>query len=107
MPRYIYECKKCENQHQEIHGMSENPKIKCPECKGDCYRAIQPVNGFVRGNCYLNKKDCKKQSNLALLRDSDPYSKHRVPGETDDMINKIKHGGKGKKTVPINGLKKK
>jgi len=107
MPQYIYECDKCEDQHHEIHNMQEDPKVKCPECGGGCFRVIQPVEGYVRGNCYLNKKDCKKQSNMALLKDDDPYGTHRAPGETDDMISKIKHGGKGKKMIPVNGLKKK
>lgn len=107
MPQYVYECEKCGNSHLEIHSMSEDPKIKCPECKSPCFRAIQPVHGYVRGNCYMNKKDCKKQANLALLKDDDPYAKHRVPGERDDLIGKIKNSDKNKKSVPISGLKKK
>lgn len=107
MPQYLYECDSCGDQHHEIHGMTEDPKIKCPECKCDCYRVIHPVQGFVKGNCYLNKKDCKKQANLSLLQDNDPYTRHRVPGEKDDLINKIKNGDKKKKSVAISGLKKK
>lgn len=104
MPQYIYECEKCGDSHREIHGMTKNPKIKCPKCQSKCFRAIQPVQGYVRGSCYLNKTDCKKQAMLSKLKDDDPYTKHRIPGETDDLINKIKKGKKSK-PVSVNGLK--
>ena len=107
MPQYVYGCEECGDEHYEIHSMQEDPEIKCPECGSKCSRVIQPVQGYVRGNCYLNKKDCKQQANMALLQDNDPYAKHRVPGERDDLINKIKNSGKNKKSVPISGLKKK
>ena len=106
MPLYVYECDKCEDQHHETHTMQEDPKIKCPKCGGPCFRAIQPVQGYVRGNCYLNKKDCKQQSQLALIKDDDPYKQHRVPGEAEDLVNKVKRGDRKKKIVPISGLKK-
>jgi len=107
MPLYTYECEKCENTHHEIHSMKKDPKIKCPKCGSACFRAIQPVHGYVRGNCYLNKKECKSQASMALLNDHDPYAKHRQPGERDDLINKIKKGDRKKKSVAISGLKKK
>ena len=107
MPQYVYECDECGDSHFEIHSMKKNPKIKCPKCESSCFRAIQPVQGFVKGNCYLNKKDCKQQANLALLKDNDPYARHRVPGEKDDLISRVKKGDRKKKSVPISGLKKK
>lgn len=106
MPQYMYECEKCSNSHYEIHSMSEDPIITCQKCGGECFRAIQPVNGYVRGSCYLNKNDCKKQATLHTLKENDPYARHRQPGEKDDLISKMKNGGKNKKSVSVNGLKK-
>lgn len=97
MPRYVYECEKCEHSHTEIHGMKDDPKIKCSKCQGACFRVVQPVRALVRGNCYFNKKDCKTQSTIATLKENDPYAKHRVPGEKEDMITKIRNKGKSKK----------
>lgn len=90
MPRYIYECDSCGHSHEEVHSMSENPEILCPECSHVCFRAIQPAQGFVKGNCYLNKKDCKKAAAISKLQEDDPYSKHRQPGEADELVSRIK-----------------
>ena len=32
MPRYDYECEKCGNVQEEVHGMKESPKVKCVKC---------------------------------------------------------------------------
>lgn len=39
---YDYKCSTCGEEHQEIHGMMEEPKIKCSvkKCKGICYKVI-------------------------------------------------------------------
>ena len=103
---YIYECEECGDSHSETHNMNEDPKILCPKCKKLCFRAIQPVTGYVRGNCYLDKPGCKKAMNIATLKDNDPYGGHRQPGEVDDLVTKIKHGDKGKISVGVNGTKK-
>lgn len=96
MPQYMYECDQCGESHTEIHKMTEDPDIICPECNVKCFRAIQPVQGFVKGNCYLDKKGCKKAAELATLTDDDPYKQHRQPGETDDLVSKIKNRDKHK-----------
>ena len=31
---YSYKCEKCGEVFTESHGMNENPKVKCPLCKG-------------------------------------------------------------------------
>ena len=101
MPQYIYECEKCGDSHLEIHSMKEDPQIKCPKCKTICFRAVQPVRALVKGNCYLNKKDCKKQAAMATLQDNDPYKKFRQPGEKEDLISKIKNSGKKRKSFKM------
>ena len=105
MPQYVYECEECGDAHFEIHSIKDDPEIKCPKCDAPCFRVIQPVHGYVKGNCYLNRSECKKQANLSLLQDDDPYSRHRQPGEKDELISKIKKGKKGK-PIQINGLNK-
>jgi len=106
MPHYVYECEECEDTHSEVHSIQEDPEIKCPKCNKKCFRVIHPVTSLVRGNCYKNKKDCKKQATLSTLQDADPYKNHRVPGEKEDLINKLKNSGKNKVSVPVSGQKK-
>lgn len=90
MPTYTYECEKCGQTQSQIHSMKDDPEIICPKCKTKCFRVIQPVYGYVKGNCYFNKKDCKKQATLATLKECDPYKKCRQPGETDELISRLK-----------------
>ena len=102
----MYECEKCGDTHSEVHGMKDDPIIKCPKCKEECFRVIHPITAYVKGNCYKNKNDCKQQAVLSTLQDADPYANHRVPGEREDLVNKLKNAGKNKVTIPINGQKK-
>ena len=101
MPRYVYECQKCGSSHDEFHSMSEDPLIKCSKCKAKCFRAIQPIRPLIRGNCYLNKTDCKAQAALSTLQDSDPYARHRQPGEKDELISQLKNKNKAKKSIKV------
>lgn len=77
----------------EQHGMNDKPQIKCPVCG---IAAVMTWHGteptfYIRGNCYLNKGDCRRQMDLHLLETgNDPYKKYRKPGETDDLKSKLK-----------------
>ncbi len=45
MPIYEYECTKCGNELEIVHGISEKPKRKCPDCGGKLKRLIS-LNSF-------------------------------------------------------------
>ncbi len=46
--RYDYLCSKCDIREEHIHGISENPEIKCPKCKKKMERMISAsVGGFI------------------------------------------------------------
>ena len=48
MPTYDYQCEKCEIREEHIHGISEEPEIKCPECKKKMVRLISlSAGGFI------------------------------------------------------------
>lgn len=32
MPTYDYQCPKCDNLIEQFHGMTQSPRVKCPEC---------------------------------------------------------------------------
>lgn len=84
----------------ERHGMQETPEYKCPVC-GD--KAVMSsygvdVTGFIRGNCYLNRQDAKKQMDLRLLETGqDPYKHMRQAGEVDHLKQKLRGKVKDKK----------
>ncbi len=45
MPIYEYECTKCGNEMEIVHGISEKPRRKCPDCGGRLKRLIS-LNSF-------------------------------------------------------------
>lgn len=84
----------------ERHGMQENPEYKCPVCGGKAVVSSWGVDvtGFIRGNCYLNRSDAKKQMDLRLLETGeDPYAGMRQPGEVDHIKQKLRGKVKPKK----------
>jgi len=38
MPTYIYNCPKCGQETEAIHGMNENPQVVCQQCGASCVR---------------------------------------------------------------------
>lgn len=77
----------------EQHGMNDNPQIKCPVCKIGAIRTWYGVSlhGYIRGDCYKNRDDCKRQMDLRLLESgNDPYAHMRQSGEVDDLKKRLK-----------------
>ena len=72
---------------------------ECPVCDGESRKVIQRTEGYIRGNCYLDTKGCKKDMNLWKLQNDDPYGYMRPPGEKDELIAKIKRNGKPKPKI--------
>lgn len=49
MPSYDYECTKCEHVQEELHRMSESPKIKCEKCGSKSKKKITTGYQFNMG----------------------------------------------------------
>jgi hypothetical protein len=83
----------------ECHGMDEKPEIKCPVCNGKAMRSAHGMNapkGHIRGQCYLNRADQRRQMDLRTLEaGKDPYAHMRESGEVDHLKNQLQ--GKVKK----------
>jgi hypothetical protein len=83
----------------------EQEAMVCPRCKGSntirTYEGYDVV-GYIRGNGYLDKAGCKRDMNVFTLTEKDkdtgksldPYDHMRQPGEADDLVTKIRKGGK-------------
>lgn len=121
MPRYNYvcskECKKPQSSGpivfqdvssgravwEETHGMFETPNITCPLCGAPARKTLEGVAApvsYVRGNCYLNRDDCRKQMDLhALETGRDPYASFRQPGEVDHIKTQLKKPKRNRKII--------
>jgi putative FmdB family regulatory protein len=47
MPTYEYKCSQCGTILEVFHGMSANPEIQCPACKGEVERIIGAGAGII------------------------------------------------------------
>lgn len=49
MPRYDYVCRDCGDEHEETHGMTASPEVKCWECGGsNTFKAVQACGIIAR-----------------------------------------------------------
>jgi putative FmdB family regulatory protein len=94
MPIYDYKCGKCSTEKRAFifeaqRGMTEKIKIKCPKCG-----SVDTEQHFGMVPMFYVKKGRRRDMNLHKLQNDDPYAKYRVPGEKDDLVHRLKKGGK-------------
>lgn len=77
-----------------LHGMDEKREVKCPACGDSAVKIIGRSTFYFPGNCFLNKKDCKRQMMLHKLKTNDPYGHFRPEGDKEELIKKLKRGDK-------------
>lgn len=49
MPAYDYQCRKCAEVIEVTHKISEEPNIRCPECRKKCQRIISMSTFVLKG----------------------------------------------------------
>lgn len=135
MPKYNYKCDKCKisNLNDElidslkiwydhnkenvldqplvfevIHGMHETIEITCPICSSKCNKTLygSNVEGYIKGNGYLDRSGCKRDMNLHTLINNDPYGGMRQSGEVDYIKDNLKKAGQFKSNKKHYGPKK-
>jgi len=47
MPTYEYECTKCEKQFEIVQRITDEPKKRCPDCRGKVFRLISGGGGII------------------------------------------------------------
>ena len=99
MPTYDYFCNKCNYVEEQIHGISENPEIKCPECKKKMERLFSPNAGgfiFKGGTPSINdrekrlrkKKSEKLRKKQEEHRADSPHVQPNISGvQTDSWLD--------------------
>lgn len=104
MPTYEYECEKCGHRFELFQSMKEEPKKRCPQCKGKLRRLIGTGAGIVfKGSGFYStdyrsdayKSDKKKDSSDAAPAPSDASKKPEGTSGSSDA-----GGSKKKKKSP-------
>lgn len=104
MPIYNY---KCDHEHIFSVKMSMaddgNLNVNCPICGLLCSKTLEgiTVQGYVKGNGYLDKVGAMRDMNRFTLKQGDPYSSMRAKGEKDDLLKRL-----GEKIEDATALKK-
>jgi hypothetical protein len=71
----------------------------CPRCQGDnCKRSFHgtQIHSYILGYGYCDKAGAKRDMDIYTLKNDDPYKEHRVPGEVEEIENRIKKSAKPK-----------
>ena len=89
MPTYDYICNDCNKMHEYFQSMSDNPLIKCPECKKNTLRRI--ISGgtglIFKGSGYYLTDYKNKKNKKTNAKDNSVKKK-------DEKIKKKKEVGK-------------
>jgi len=73
MPIYEYECGKCGEVVEKIHGMNDKPSVKCPKCGGKARRKISSAAFHLKGSGWYVTDYGKKSK----LKDSESPSSEK------------------------------
>lgn len=49
MPTYVYECHKCEREHEVMQRFADAPLTKCPKCGGKVTKKITAGEFILKG----------------------------------------------------------
>ena len=66
MPRYTYECTKCEHSYEKLEGWDAKPRQRCPKCRAVSQRIpMAPMIVFKGSGFYStdNKRSLRQDSN--------------------------------------------
>lgn len=50
MPTYHYSCETCRYEFEIVQRITDQPRKRCPRCRGNIYRVIHPVGHILKGS---------------------------------------------------------
>jgi putative FmdB family regulatory protein len=81
MPIYSYKCDKCGTRFDRMQKFTDKPLTRCPECKGQVRRLIQPAGIVFKGSGWYIT-DSKKSSSATVPGGKDKDGAESKPAET-------------------------
>ncbi len=70
MPIYSYQCEKCGTRFDRLQKFTDKPLTRCPECRGQVKRLIQPAGIVFKGSGWYIT-DSKKSSSATVTSNTD------------------------------------
>lgn len=79
MPTYVYRCKKCSNEFEQVQKMSDPALTDCPNCDGQIGRVPFPVGVVFKGSGFYVNDNSKCNSCAAAAPAACPMKDSSTP----------------------------
>ena len=91
MPVYEYECQKCGNSFEVFQGINEEPRKRCPKCRGALRKVFTPVGIVFKGSGFYCTDNRSAGGNGSKKKESVTKEKEKKPAAaaTDSKTDKI------------------
>ena len=99
MPTYEYECDKCGHRFELFQSMSEEPRKRCPKCRGKVRRLIGSGAGMIFKGSGFYTTDYRSQG----YKEQKKKESGDAPKTADTPKPKGTEGSAGAKKKPAGG----
>jgi putative FmdB family regulatory protein len=82
MPIYSYKCEKCGTRFDRMQKFTDKPLTRCPECRGQVKRLIQPAGIVFKGSGWYIT-DSKKSSSATVTTGKSKDSTEAKPADSE------------------------
>jgi putative FmdB family regulatory protein len=82
MPIYSYKCEQCGTRFDRLQKFTDKPLTRCPECRGQVKRLIQPAGIVFKGSGWYIT-DSKKSSSATMTSGKDKDSTESKPTKSE------------------------
>lgn len=87
MPTYEYECTKCGHNFELLQSMTDEPRKRCPKCRGKVIRVVSGGGGYILKGSGFYATDYRDSS----------YKKAADKDKENFSVSKLKKDKKKKK----------
>ena len=96
MPRYSYQCSKCDHVYEKVEGWDAKPQQRCPECKGKAQRIFQPPAIVFKGSGFYSTDN----RHSSFSRDEEREAEAPPAAAATEPAAKDDHAGHGHGDAP-------
>jgi len=85
MPIYSYKCENCGTRFERMQKFTDKPLTRCPECRGQVRRLIQPAGIVFKGSgWYITDSKSSSSATVTSSKDKDKASSESKKSSTED-----------------------
>lgn len=88
MPTYAYECEKCQYQFELFQKITDEPRKRCPKCRGKVRRLISGGTGLIFKGSGFFITDYKRNNNKSSASKSTQQSSNKNNNSSKKSNNK-------------------